>query len=124
MPLPRPAPGTLRWWLIGTLGIACGMALAIWFGLSSTVGKPSWQTTGYKVVDDRQVQVTFSVHRPGGAALTCTVHALARDFSTVGTLEVKVPAAAGDDSEQTVSLRTTSRAVTGEVKTCTQPSEG
>ena len=36
--LPRPAPGTAKWWVIGTLGVAAGVALAVWFGLASTVG--------------------------------------------------------------------------------------
>ncbi|MEO5744566.1 MAG: DUF4307 domain-containing protein [Terracoccus sp.] len=119
MPLPRPAPGTLRWWVIGTIGVGIGVAGAIWFGLSATLGLPSFQTVGYKVVDDQSVRVTFSVHSPDGAAVTCTVQALARDFSTVGTLEVPIPASAEADSQRTVTLRTTTRAVTGEVKTCT-----
>jgi hypothetical protein len=118
MPLPRPAPGTLRWWVVGTVGIAAGIALATWLGLSSTVGRPSWQTLAYKVEGDRSVSVTFSVHRSGGGPVTCTVRAMARDFSTVGSIDVRVPRSASDDSVQTVSVRTTSRAVTGEVRTC------
>ncbi|EWS99918.1 secretion protein HlyD [Intrasporangium oryzae NRRL B-24470] len=118
MPLPRPAPGTLRWWVIGTIGVAAGVALATWFGLAATVGRPSWQTTSYKVVDDRTVNVTFEVHSPDGKALTCIVQALARDFSTVGSLAVEIPASDSADSRHTVSVRTTSRAVTGEVRTC------
>ncbi|MGW5241861.1 DUF4307 domain-containing protein [Monashia sp. NPDC004114] len=116
--LPRPAPGTTKWWVIGTLGIAAGIALAVWFGLSATLGQPSWQTTGYKVVDDQNVRVTFEVSRPGGKALTCTVEALARDFSVVGTSQVQVPASGDETSTETASLRTTSRAVTGQVRTC------
>lgn len=119
MPLPRPAPGTLRWWVIGTIGVSIGVAGAIWFGLSATLGLPSFQTVGYKVVDDQSVRVTFSVHSPDGAAVTCTVQALARDFSTVGTLDVPIPASADADSQLTVTVRTTTRAVTGEVRTCT-----
>ncbi len=116
--LPRPAPGTTKWWVIGTLGIAAGIALAVWFGLSSTLGQPNWQTTGYKVVDDQNVRVTFEVSRPGGKALTCTVEALARDFSVVGSAQVDVPASSDETSTETATLRTTSRAVTGQVRTC------
>ena len=118
MPLPRPAPGTLRWWVIGTLGVAAGIAIATWLGLASTVGRPSWQTTSYKVVDDQTVTVSFDVHSPDGKAVTCTVQALARDFSTVGSLAVPIPASTSADSRHTVSVRTTSRAVTGEVRGC------
>jgi hypothetical protein len=118
MPLPRPAPGTLKWWVIGTIGISAGVALAIWFGLSATVGLPTWQTTSYKVVDDQTVTVGFEVRSPGGKPLTCTVRALGRDFATVGSVEVDIPASASEMTSEKVTVRTTSRAVTGEVKTC------
>jgi len=116
--LPRPAPGQLKWWVFGTLGILAGVGLAVWFGLSATLGQPSWDTLGYKVVSDQQVRVDFQVYRPGGTALTCTVEALARDFSPVGTSTVKVPASADETTSESVTLRTTSRAVTGQVRTC------
>ena len=35
MPLPRPAPGTTRWWVVGGLGITAAVALIVWFGLAS-----------------------------------------------------------------------------------------
>src|SRR5262245_40959891 len=117
--LPRPAPGTTKWWVIGTIGIGIGIALAVWFGLSATLGQPGWQTQGYKVVDDQTVRVTFEVTRPGGKALTCTVEALARDFSVVGTADVAVPASTDETTTETATVRTTSRAVTGQVRTCT-----
>ncbi len=116
--LPRPAPGQLKWWVIGAVGILAGVGLAIWFGLSATLGQPSWQTLGYKVVSDQQVRVDFEVYRPGGTALTCAVEALARDFSPVGTSSVTVPASADETTRMSATLRTTSRAVTGQVKTC------
>ena len=83
MPLPRTAPGTLKWWVIGSIGVALGVALAIWFGLSATLGLPSWQTMGYRVVDDGSVWVDFEAHSPDGKDLICTVHALAGDFAVV-----------------------------------------
>ena len=118
MPLPRTAPGTLKWWVIGSIGIAIGVTLAIWFGLAATVGLPTWQVTGYKVVDDDRVRVDFEVHSPGGKELTCTVHALAGDFAVVGSTDVPVELAGADSTRTSVTLRTTSRAVTGDVKTC------
>lgn len=118
MPLPRPTPGTLKWWVVGTIGISVGVALAIWFGLSATVGQPSWQTVGYKVVDNQSVWVDFQVYSPDGRDLVCTVHALSRDFAVVGSTDVPIKLAGADSARETVTLRTTSRAVTGEVKTC------
>jgi hypothetical protein len=116
--LPRPAPGQLKWWVVGTVGILAGVGLAIWFGLSATLGQPSWQTLGYKVVSDQQVRVDFEVSRPGGRAMTCTVEALARDFAPVGTSTVRVAASGEETTTESATLRTTSRAVTGQVKSC------
>ena len=116
--LPRPAPGQLKWWVIGTVGILAGVGLAVWFGLSATLGRPAWQTLGYKVVSDQQVRVDFEVTRPAGTALTCTIEALARDFSPVGTSRVQVAASADQTTRVSATLRTTSRAVTGQVRTC------
>ncbi len=114
----RPAPGTLKWWVIGSIGIAAGIALATWLGLSATLGDPTWQTTAYKVLGDEQVRVSFQVYNPSGKALTCTVQALARDFGSVGSLDVPVPVSSSPESQYTVTVRTTSRAVTGDVKSC------
>lgn len=119
MPLPRPAPGTLKWWVVGTIGIGIGVALAIWFGLSATVGLPSWQTMGYKVVDNESVRVDFEVHSPDGRDVVCTLHALSEDFSVVGSADVPISMAGENTVRESVTLRTTTRAVTGTVDTCT-----
>ena len=100
MPVPRPQPGQLKWWVIGALGIGGGIALAVWFGLAATLGQPSWQTYGYSVVDDQSVKVTFDVTRPDGLPLTCTVQAMARDFSTVGRVDAAIPQS---DTETTLA---------------------
>ncbi|HET7279975.1 MAG TPA: DUF4307 domain-containing protein [Dermatophilaceae bacterium] len=118
MPLPRPAPGTGKWWVIGIVGCLAGAAVAVWFGLAATWGQVSWVDTGYRVVDDRTVEVRFDVHRPPGQRVTCTVRALNRGFGTVGTIEVTVPANDQRAVGMVVMLRTTTRAVTGQVKTC------
>ncbi|GAA6526279.1 DUF4307 domain-containing protein [Intrasporangium sp. DVR] len=118
MPLPRPAPGTLKWWVVGTIGIGLGIALAVWFGLSATLGLPAWKTLGFKVVDNASVWVDFEVYSPGGKDLVCTVHALSRDFAVVGSTDVPVELAGADSGRRQVTLRTTSRAVTGAVETC------
>ena len=52
MPLPRPAPGTAKWWVVGTVGCVAGPALAIWWGLASTVGQVTWTDLGYEHATD------------------------------------------------------------------------
>jgi hypothetical protein len=118
MPLPRPAPGTGRWWVVGlTLG-SIGVALAVWLGLANSLGQVTWTDTGYKVVDDRTVRVDFDVHRSPQQAVTCRVRALDRSFGVVGVIDVSVPASQEASVHQQVTVRTTSRAVTGTVQDC------
>ena len=118
MPLPRPAPGTGRWWVIGVVGVTIGSALAIWLALANSLGKVTWVDTGYSVLDDRTVRVEFDVHRRPGTAVTCHVEALDKTFGVVGVLEVDVPVDDERAVHQEVQVRTASRAVTGTVKSC------
>ena len=119
MPLPRPAPGNRRWWAIGIAGCVVGTALAVWLGLTMSLGRVTWTDTGYRVVDDRTVEVEFDVHRPAGQAVTCVVRALDQGFGTVGTVEVRIPASGERSLHRQVTVRTTTRAVTGVVRECT-----
>ena len=118
MPLPRPAPGTGRWWVIGTIGITLGMGLAIWLGLANSVGQVTWDVTAYKVESDASVRLGFDVHRPSGTAVVCHVVALDSKFGTVGSLDVPVAATDAASVHQDVTIRTAARAVTGDVKSC------
>jgi hypothetical protein len=120
--IPRPAPGKGRGWALATIGILIGCAMAVWWGLASTVGHPTWTLESYHVIDDRNVDVTYLVSRPAGRDVTCVVRALDRAFATVGLVEVQVPASEGSDGSsvrRTTRVRTTNRAVTGVVRSCT-----
>jgi hypothetical protein len=119
VPIPRPAPGAAKWWAVATIGILLGSAMAVWWGLAATVGKPSWTLMGYHVIDDRSVDVTYLVSRPAGQDVTCTIQALDDKFATVGLIEVQVPASGTSSLRRTTRVRTTTRAVTGVVKSCT-----
>jgi hypothetical protein len=120
MPLPRPAPGTGRWWVVGIVGCAIGVALAVWLGLSYSLGQVTWTDTGYRVVDDRTVEVDFDVHRSPGEAVHCRVRALDQRFGVVGVVDVAIPAGQQRSVHQHVTVRTTARAVTGTVDTCSR----
>jgi Domain of unknown function (DUF4307) len=118
VPIPHPAPGTAKWWFVATIGIALGCAVAVWFGLAGTVGRPSWQDLGYRVIDDRTVDVTYLVSRPVGRDVTCLIRALDQGFGTVGLLEVRIPGSDASSVQRTTRVRTTTRAVTGVVRSC------
>jgi Domain of unknown function (DUF4307) len=119
VPLPRPAPGTAKWWVISAVGISLGSIMAGWWGWSATADSPSGQTMGYRVLDDRTVDVTYVVNNlPIGRDVICVIHALDKGFGTVGTLEVHIPGSQTSSVQRTSRVRTTTRAVTGVVKSC------
>ena len=118
VPIPRPAPGTTTRWVAGTIGILLGCALAVWLGLASTVGKPSWTDLGYRVIDDKAVDVTYLVTRPIGRDVTCAIRAMDKGFATVGLVEVNIPGSDASSVRRTTRVRTTTRAVTGLVRSC------
>ncbi len=118
MPIPRPAPGHARAWVLSTIGILLGCAVAVWLGLASTVGKPSWTDMGYRVIDDKAVEVTYLVRRPVDRDVTCAIRALDKSFATVGLVEVHIPGSDASTVERTTRVRTTTRAVTGLVRSC------
>ena len=118
MPIPRPAPGHARAWALGTVGIVLGCAVAVWFGLASTLGKPSWTDLSYHVIDDRTVDVTYLVSRPTGRDVTCVIRAMDKGFGTVGLLEVTIPGSDSRSVKLTTRVHTTTRAVTGVVRSC------
>jgi len=118
MPIPRPAPGETTKWVAATVGILLGCAMAVWWGLASTMGTPSWTVLGYRVVDDRSVDVSYLVSRPTGRDVTCVIRAMDKGFGTVGLVEVHVPRSQGSSVRVTTRVRTTARAVTGVVRSC------
>ncbi len=122
MPLPRPAPGTTRWWVVGTVGVLAGVAFAVWFGLASTVGSVRPEVTGYRVESDRSVVVEYDLHRPEGTAVLCRVDALDAAKGRVGTVEDAVPAEGPASVHREVRVRTSVRAVTGVVDSCVRRS--
>lgn len=120
MPLPRPAPGTARWWVVGTLGVLLGVAVVVWFGIATTVGSVRPEVTGYRVESDTSIVVEYDLHRPEGTAVLCRVDAVDAGRARVGTLEDVVPAEGPTSVHREVRLRTSVRAVTGVVESCTR----
>jgi Domain of unknown function (DUF4307) len=118
MPLPRPAPGTTVWWVVGTVGCLTAVAVIVWWGVVSTTGTVRPEVTGYSVESDRSVLVEYDVHRPEGVAVLCRVTALDSSKGRVGTVEDDVPAQGPPSVHREVRVRTSARAVTGVVDSC------
>jgi uncharacterized protein DUF4307 len=118
MPLPRPAPGTTRWWVVGTVGCLVAVGVIVWWGLVSTVGSVRPEVTAYRVESDTSIVVEYDLHRPAGTAVNCTITALDGGRNRVGTVQDSVPAQGPESVHRVVSLRTSVRAVTGVVDSC------
>ena len=120
MPLPRPAPGTTRWWVVGTIGILSAVGVIVWWGIASSTGSVRPEVTGYDVESSAQIIVEYDLHRPEGVAVVCRVSALDSSKARVGTVEDAVPASGPTSVHRAVAVRTSVRAVTGVVDSCTR----
>ena len=117
MPLSRPEPGTLRWWIIGVVGVSLLTGLVIWRGLATTLGAVTPQVVGYSVESDSELTLTYEVVRPADTALTCELTGLDERKGPVGTVVDEIPAGESPVRRE-VTIRTTQRAVTGVVTSC------
>jgi hypothetical protein len=120
MPLPRPAPGTTRWWVVGAIGILSAIGVIVWWGIVSSAGSVRPEVTAYAVESDAQIVVEYDLHRPEGVAVVCRVSALDSSKARVGTVEDAVPADGPTSVHRVVAVRTSVRAVTGVVDSCTR----
>jgi hypothetical protein len=118
VPLPRPAPGTAKWWVVAVVGCLIGTGLSIWWGLASTIGQVTWTDLGYAHVTDRSIAVAYDVHRPTDRDVSCVVRALDNRHGTVGAVTVTIPAGGEPSVHRVTTVKTTTRAVTGQVKSC------
>lgn len=107
-----------RWWVVGGLGIAVMVALAVWFGLSATVGRVHWVSTGHQVVSDAQVDVRFDLRRDPDRAVVCQLEAQDASHAVVGRTEVTVAPSPESPSRHVKPVRTASPAITGYVERC------
>ena len=87
MPLPRPAPGTTHWWVVGIVGCLAAVGVIVWWGIVTTVGSVRPEVTGYHVESDTSVVVEYDLHRPAGVAVVCRISALDGGYNRVGTVE-------------------------------------
>jgi Domain of unknown function (DUF4307) len=99
------------------LGAALLVAYGVWIAVVQSQG-PSFSEISHRIVDDRTAELRFSVTRDPGTAVRCQVHALDGSSSEVGLLQVDVPASPERDVQESVQVRTTSRAVTVGVESC------
>lgn len=108
-----------RWrtFALSGLGIALLTAVVSWYGLKNANPPISPTVLAYNVVSDQVTTVTFDVVKPASQAVVCAVEALDVNGVDVGRATVTLPAGQHDIT-RTVTLRTSARAITGQVEEC------
>ncbi|WP_432515184.1 DUF4307 domain-containing protein [Kineococcus sp. SYSU DK001] len=99
------------------LGALLVLAYGVWVAVEGTRG-PSYTEISHRIVDDRTAELRFAVTREAGTAVRCQVHALDGSSAEVGLLQVDLPASPETDVQESVQVKTTSRAVTVGVESC------
>lgn len=102
--------------------VTVGSLVAVWFGLSASVGWPVQRDLAYTVHDAGSVTVRFEVTKPQEMTAVCEVVAQEVGKAVVGRTDVTIPPSTERTTRHEVTLRTTTLAVIGLVKTC-RPAE-
>lgn len=114
----HPLTRRRRTWLV-VLGLLALTALTtVVFAVSQARKQGlSWTTTGYTVVSDSRVDVSFHVAKRTDDVAVCRVVAQDRSTEVVGEARVEVPAGRRETTAE-VTLETTTRAILGRVDAC------
>ncbi|NJQ05648.1 DUF4307 domain-containing protein [Streptomyces lonarensis] len=102
----------------GVLGVLF-LAFIAWSGISY-IGKQdvTGELTGFTVVSDTEVEVTLQVRKAEGTPAVCTVRSQAEDGLEVGRVDFRFEAE-GATLHRAHTLRTTERATSAELLSCT-----
>mgnify|MGYP001184715300 FL=1 len=114
----RPTPGTGRWWALGLAFTLAFTAWASWRVLSVSSLRITVDETGYTIVDERTVTLTFLVTKPVDTIAVCTVQAKDLRKNVVGSATVDIPAANTRTTAHTATIKTTTSAFTALVHDC------
>jgi len=111
------SPGWLPYILVGALA-AVLLAWLVWAAWQHATPDVRGELRGYEVVSDHEISVKIDVVRSGGAAVACTVRALAEDHSVVGEDVVTLAAGEAGSLGIEASIETDRRATAATVTDC------
>lgn len=117
----RPAwHSTLARVLTATLAVI-GIGWVVLAGWNSANRDVRYSDVGFEIIDDAHARVTYDVTVYRGRTATCTLHAMAEDFSVVGRATVQVDVGERTSVREQSDVLTQQRAVTVIVAGCTVP---
>lgn len=115
-------PRSRRFWIVfATIGLTVAVAVAGWFALSSSQGSAEASDTGFALVDEHTVSISFQVSVPAGSELACALEALDSEHGVVGWRVVQYPASEAHSRAFTETIPVLSDATTGLVNSCWVP---
>lgn len=104
--------------LAALVAAVLGLATTVWVGAAVLRVPVRTQDTGFAVIDDGAVDVTFVVVKDPASAVRCRVRALSPSFAEVGARDVTIGAGPHRSVEVTTRVATSERATTGLVQHC------
>ncbi len=118
MAAPRPASGHRRWWALGIAFTVAFLVFASWRVLSVADEKVHAKAVAWEALDERTLNLTFTVNKSPDATVVCTLQAQDFKKNVVGTLRTTVGPSPERTTSQTATIRTTTLAFAGIVHDC------
>jgi len=115
----RRRTGGRRWgvWIAIVIG-AIVAGLFGWMTVASSADAVDADTTGFHLVDERTVEVSFQFTAPPGRDVVCAIEAQDEEHGTVGWKVVRYEASDAHGRAVRETIPTTAAATTGFVNTC------
>ncbi len=109
-----------RRWAIGAAAAAGAIVvgLFLWTTVSSSLDAVDVDTTGFEIVDEHSVVLSFQVTAPVGRAVACAIEAQDEEHGVVGWRVVELPASQEHAQAFRETIPTTAPATTGFVNSC------
>lgn len=109
-----------RRWAIGA-AVALGavvVGLFVWTTVTNSLDSVDADTTGFEVVDEHSVVLSFQFTAPAGRPVACAIEAQDDDHGVVGWRVVELPASDDHTRAFRETIPTTAAATTGFVNSC------
>lgn len=113
----RPLRRHAFWVSVAVLAVAFVAALS-WLTVSNSLDDVGYDETGFELVDQRTVTVSFQATPPSGSGFACALQALDEDFGVVGWRVIEYAAAETITRTFVETIPTVAQATTGTVHSC------
>lgn len=113
----RPLRRRMFWVAVAAVAAASVFAMS-WLTVANSLDDIGLDETGYEVVDERTVSLSFQATPPSGAGFACALQALDEDFGVVGWRVVQYSASETVTRTFEETIPTVALATTGTVHSC------